>query len=967
MCEERRGWRSSGAVVLVVMAIVLAAGAASAQVGTATIEGRVADETGATLPGVTVTISSPALQVRQMVDLTETNGQYRFTDVPIGVYRVEYMLQGFSQVVREGVRLNAGFVARLDIELKVGSLQETVTVSGLSPVVDTATTAGITNFTKEMLETAPNTKSMWQVLAMTPGVRPAGTPDVGGSELGNQQGYKNYGTTGQVTPQLEGLNTRQAETTAGFFYDYAALEEAQVKAVGNDAEVALPGTNWVAIVKSGGNDFHGAYSAAGQHKTFQSNNLDDALRSQGITTGTGQRHFWDLAGDLGGRLVRDKLWFYTAFRDQRKVSDLVGYSRTAGPDGEFGTTDDEPGYSIMGLTNQTIKVSYQPAQAWKAIGFYQRNLKREPERDGNRFTPMESTLDYNFPTRAAKGEIQAVPSGRLLANFLFGRQWYDAFYNAQEGVDVPGNPSRLDRETGRVTGPPALQDQRPRSRWQTTGTLSYLPERFLGGQHSFKLGYQVYWEQVGTGYRNKGSGNYQLIYDRVGGLARQPVEINTYNMPITDPANKQTQYSAFLQDRWSIGRRLTANIGLRWDQYHTFVDEQTKVQGQFGNSGTFPAVDVLTWSSIAPRAGLAFDVSGDGKTVVKATYGWFNHTATEDFAAAHNANTLVTTRYHWRDLNRNNDYDEGEVNLALNNNPDFITITGATNNILNPNLQQPVTHEVSLGFEREMMNNLSAKLLYVFKRQNNLYETVNSLRPYSAWSIPITRRDPGPDGVLNNADDGGSVSFFDYTAAYRGAAFVGNERVNAPDNRDSSYNTIEATVQKRMSNRWDILASGSWTKNHRWINAIASTPNQEIFPLDTTSDWQFKLIGSYLMPGDINVSTFFQHLAGDPLRRTYIFRSADPDGGLPIASASTVTLPLEELGASREPNLNMLNLRAGKRITMGKARVSLDVDLFNVLNINSPTAITVASGPTYGLYSDIVPPRILRFGATFVF
>ena len=121
------------------------------------------------------------------------------------------------------------------------------------------------------------------------------------------------------------------------------------------------------------------------------------------------------------------------------------------------------------------------------------------------------------------------------------------------------------------------------------------------------------------------------------------------------------------------------------------------------------------------------------------------------------------------------------------------------------------------------------------------------------------------------------------------------------------------------------------------------------------------------MPGDVHVSAFFQHLAGDPLRRTYIFRSADPDGDPPIASASTVTLPLEELGASREPNLNVLNLRAGKRITFGKTRLNLDVDLFNVLNINTPTAITMASGPTYGLYSDIVPPRILRFGATFAF
>ena len=313
--------------------------------------------------------------------------------------------------------------------------------------------------------------------------------------------------------------------------------------------------------------------------------------------------------------------------------------------------DDDPGYSIMGLTNQTIKVSYQPAQKWKAIGFYQRNLKREPERDGNRFTPMESTLDYNFPTRAAKGEIQAVPSNRLLANFLFGRQWYDALYNAQEGVDVPGNPSRLDRESERVTGPPALQDQRPRDRWQTTGTFSYLPERSLGGQTT-----RSRWAIRSTGSRSaRGIGTRPAATTSSfttgsAACAHQPVEINTYNMPITDPANKQTQYSAFLQDRWNIGRRLTANVGLRWDQYHAFVDEQTKVQGRSATPARSRPLTCSRGASVAPRAGLAFDVTGDGKTVVKATYGWFNHTATEDFAAAHNPNTLVTTRYRWRDL-----------------------------------------------------------------------------------------------------------------------------------------------------------------------------------------------------------------------------------------------------------------------------------------------------------------------------
>jgi hypothetical protein len=165
-------------------------------------------------------------------------GQYRFVDIPIGIYKIQYQLAGFQGVIHEDVRLNAGFVARIDVVMKVGALNESITVTGQSPVVDVSTTAGITNFTKEMLQTVPNTRSMWQVLAMSPGVRPAGTPDVGGSQLGIQQGYKNYGTSGQVTPQLEGINTRQAESTAGFFYDYAALEEAQVKSVGNDAGLA---------------------------------------------------------------------------------------------------------------------------------------------------------------------------------------------------------------------------------------------------------------------------------------------------------------------------------------------------------------------------------------------------------------------------------------------------------------------------------------------------------------------------------------------------------------------------------------------------------------------------------------------------------------------------------------------------------------------------------------------------------
>jgi hypothetical protein len=946
--------------------VLLGVSPARAQsVGSGSISGRVTDETGATMPGVAVTVTSPALQLPQVLSTTTADGTYRFVDLPPGLYRIRYELSGFNAVVREDIRLNVGFAARIDISMKIGTLEESVTVSGQGPVIDVTTTSGSTNFTKETLETIPTTRSMWQVLAMAPGVRPAGTPDVGGSQLGVQQGYKNYGTTGQVTPQLEGINTRQSDSTAGFFYDYAALEEAQVKAVGNEAEVALPGTNWIAIVKSGGNDFHGAYFASGDHSRLQSDNIDDALRAQGINTGSSLRYVWDLGGDLGGRVIRDRLWFYGALRDQARANNVIGYLRDAGPDKRYGTADDTPGFTELSLTNQTAKGTYQASKSYKLVGFYQRNLKYEPQSDASRFVPFESTYDYAFPTRATKGELQATPSDRLLFNVLFGRQWYDANRYPQSGTDVPGNPRRMDRETGFITGPNPTQ-LRPRSRWQSTGSVSMFPRGSFAGTHSIKAGYQLYFEKVGTAWPNMASGDYLLVYDRVNGVSHQPVEIQTLNHPILSPSGLERQGSLYVQDRWTVNR-VTLNLGLRWDRYHAFVGEQTKVKGVFGNEGVFPQVDVVTWKSVAPRAGMSWDVAGNGKSVVKATYGLFNWAPTEDFAGNFNQNTLTTTIYRWRDVDGNNDYTPGEVNLNINGS-DFLSVTGATNNVINPNIREPRTHEVSLGLERELMANFSARLLYVYKKVLDQNSSVNVLRPYSAYNIPITRRDPGPDGVLGNADDAGRVTFYDYDPAFRGSQFVQTQWVNRPDGHDDAFSSVEMTLNKRMSKRWDALASFGATRNHRWIVGNPQSPNDEFFPLDETWDWQFKLIGSYQLPYGVTASTFFQSLAGDPLQRTYVFRAADPDGGTPLRQVATVTLPLEQFGARRKPTLNTLNLRASKRWSFRRSqRFQVDFDLFNALNQNSATTISTVSGPTFGAISVIVPPRIARFGVTYGF
>ena len=481
-----------------------------------------------------------------------------------------------------------------------------------------------------------------------------------------------------MTPQLEGINTRQASTTAGFFYDYAALEEAQVKAVGNDAEVALPGTNWVAIVKSGGNDFHGQYFFSGEHSSMQSNNIDDELRADGVTSGNALRYVTDAGGDLGGRIIRDRLWFYGALRDQRRQSEVINYAQAPGPDGKYGTADDVPGYQDLVLTNQTIKGTYQAASKYKLIGFFQRNLKDEPQSDASRTIPFEATYDYDFPTQATKGELQATPSNRLLMNFVGGRQWYDANRYPQEGTAVPGNPRRLDRLTSIETGPNATQ-LRPRSRWQTTGTLTYLPESFLGGDHTLKAGYQLFWESVGTAWPTMPSGDYRLIYD---GTPSRPVEMEAYNNPILSPVNKETQYSAFVQDRWTVGR-LTVNMGMRFDQYHAFVGRAGEGAGHVRQQRHIP---VRRRAHLAVRRPSRRRGVGRHQRRQDRREGHlrlFSHVMTEDFAQSYNQNARTTYRYRWCDPDGNNDYTPGEVNLDVNG-PAFISVIGATNNILNP-------------------------------------------------------------------------------------------------------------------------------------------------------------------------------------------------------------------------------------------------------------------------------------------
>src|SRR6266545_511621 len=307
-------------------------GSFAQSVSSGTIEGTVKDESNAVLPGVTVTVTSPQLQVGQLVQVSDSAGGYKFVDLPAGTYRLRAELTGFSSAIREDLRLTVGFNARIDLTLKLGAMEESVTVSGQSPVVDVSSTTASVAFTKEVLDSIPRGRDLQNVFAMAPGVTQA-VADVGGSTMAQRQNLSSYGVLSQPKLQVEGMNiTMGADQNTAIYFNDSTLEEVQIRTSGNDAEVSVPGISMVAIMKSGGNDFHGTYQVSTESPKFQADNLNDALRAQGLTATSPLKNFYDLSADLGGRLIRDKLWFYGAYGRQAKNEGLLGFASGPGAD-----------------------------------------------------------------------------------------------------------------------------------------------------------------------------------------------------------------------------------------------------------------------------------------------------------------------------------------------------------------------------------------------------------------------------------------------------------------------------------------------------------------------------------------------------------------------------------------------------------------------------------------------------------
>jgi hypothetical protein len=949
---------------------LLAASAALAQGGgassTGTIQGRVMDAQGAVMPGVTITATSPAL-IQPQTTVTSETGNYRFPAVPPGTYELSFELAGFNTLRRSGISITLGFTATVNVELALATLQETVTVSGASPVIDTSTTRVQQNFKMEQLQSIPNGRDMWALLAVTPSVQ-MGRIDVGGNRAGTQTGYTAYGMTGQVRVLIEGINTTEGTGGAGFYFDYASLEEAFLGTSGQSAEMPNPGVQSQFIARSGSNQFQGEYHLDWYNNALQGSNIPDeytaptAFNNSPIRAHSNEiDRYYDHDINIGGPLVKDKVWIFGTYREQ--------FNAVAQPNFQFDGTFNTK------LWNPVVKATYQVNAKNKLIGYYQWGQKEQPNRlpfASYTYASPEQTFLQDSGSWVYKAEWNGTLSDKLYLEARYGDfgYYFPLITNSSDTF--------FWNDTGRAVSEGAHQIwQLDRDRKQYNLAATYFLDTGAGS-HTFKFGGEVLREKSWEGYLQQRGGNISHNYNNGNSntvvfyfqTATDAGKLSAHDELTAKAALDHDGF--FVNDTWSFGRA-TVNAGFRYDRYHGWVPEQEQLAGSLSawapqfpslanlvQAKTFDETHYFTWNVAAPRVGLTYDFAGDGKTVLKGNYGLYWHNPGAGIGGSGNPNTASkSATYTWNDVNRDQRWQPGEEVTRT-----AAALEGALS--VDPNIKAPYTHEASAWVERQLTDTMGLRAGFVYKTEDDLISTsFQPGRPPSAFTVPYNFTDIGVDGRAGTADD--RVLTFYGMPNSQSANFPANAVVMNVD-QYSRYKTFEVSANKRYGSRW----SGSMGFGYTMMSDFPNGPrrNANSPGLEDRTLWNFKASGSYDAPGGVRISPVLRHQSGANYARTLSI-SAPAALGLTASSgggANGTTAYAEPMNANREDNIWVFDIRAEKTLNFSqRLRLRAYIDAFNLTNSYASETISRATGLSYQKPSAILAPRTARVGFRFIF
>ena len=947
------------AVVLCV-ALFITSREASAQ---ASIAGVVRDGSGAVLPGVTVEASSPALIEKARTVVTDGSGQYRIVDLSPGRYQVVFTLAGFKTVRREDVVLEGTFSAQINVGLEVGALEESVTVTGVTPTVDVTNNRTQFVANRDILDSIPtpirNTPARALLLPGT-----VVTPNVLGQYNMSVHGSNNS----DMVIAIDGLRVNNlcgSGQFSGFYMNDASVQEVTFTTGAESAEMQNGGLRINSIPKDGGNQFSGTLFAYGMNGGLQADNRSDEVKAAGVPQPS-IAYTYQINPSFGGPIKRDKLWFYFTY----KYEDNKTYVASSA------FADGSKAYrQAMGNYSAVTRLTWQATQKDKIRFYLDRQYNGEFY---NGFNTLPTTSPEASTDAFGLGWVPQLKWTQTTTNKLLleaGISYYTQDYeqNCTDSVK-PSDLPRLEQTTGRLTV--ACGNTIPPYTSWTKSYSSAASASYITGSHAFKTGVTAQWGTNARTFSSNGQINTLVFNNGLLGAPASatnpvpcvalpcPIAVAVSNGATTAQQKVKSDLGFFIQDTWTMDQ-LTLNLGGRFDHFNAMVPAQSAAASTWIQARNFAEIkDVPNWNDWSLRMAAAYDVFGNGKTALKVNASKYIASAAAGYAAIFNGMTYSTQTRAWFDLDGNKSLFDSAGNIQ------FGEVFGGTSNFggitsrPDPDLLRAYNWEYNASVQHQLIDRLSMTA-GVYRRQfYNLDVTDNTNLAVTDWS-PFSITTPTDPRLPAS---GSAITMHSLNPNKVGVP-TDNLRTFS-DINTSVYNGFELSANARFTK---LLLFGGITTDRRATTSCdeRDNPNSARFcdavpPFRTT----FKMSAAYQLPYEFQLSGSFLSRPGPSVAANYTVTAGI--AGRPIigstAGATTIGVNLVQPNTVFLDRFNQLDLRLGRTFRIGsRTRIQGFADFFNVLNAGTVTRVNetysaTAAANAWMRPTAIMDARYVRFG-----
>jgi hypothetical protein len=980
----------------------------------ASITGVVRDTSGAVLPGVTVEAASPALLEKVRVATTDGNGQYRITELRPGAYTVTFTLPGFNTVKRDGVTLTGAFTSSIDIEMRVGALEETITVTGEAPIVDVQSTTRQRVMDQEAISTLPTGRNMFNLGVLVPGVSIStgglASQDVGGALGPETRALVAHG--GRTEDQRFMMNGVSLSSMIGGGWGGGAIpnatgvQEMVFDTASVNADLPTGGVRINFIAREGGNQYHGTLFGNYANDSFQTTNIDDELLARNPllrNAGTVDKN-WDFNPGFGGPIKEDRVWFYLSGRSQGAYLFAPGifYNRNANDPTKWNYDPDvsQPASLEKQWTDFQLRLTWQATPKNKIGVTYQNQLFCGCHDNISATTAPEAGYDRRFPVqRVVLLDWTAPVTSRVLleASGIHRVERWGNMHLQEKGLDLRPEMIGVQDQEAVIPGFGTIANLNYRGRATGNYNNSWnnnfhyrLNLSYITGSHAFKVGMNN-----AHGYHDNQS--YLLNPLQFRFRNGVPNQLTIQALPNTQKNHVDQDLGIYASDKWTIDR-LTVSVGVRYDHFANTFPEQTLAPTRYtpDRNLTFPKTKNLSYHDITPKSQLAYDLFGNGKTALKLSLNKYLQGLGTTGALTGGPNPIgvlaTTSSRVWTDANNNYIPDCDLLNLREQDlrasGGDFCatgtnanTFGQATpNTVYDPELlrgwnKRFYNWEFSTGVQHEVLPRVSVDVGYFRRWYGNFSVTDNLL---------VTPEDYGSFSVTAPTDarlpDGGGYTISGLrnltpTAFARGTSNFVTHSDNYGKQTDR-WNGVDVNVNARLQGGL-YVQGGTSTGRTSTNNCELVDVLPEVSPLggvycDEVQNWltQFKGAASYVLPRiDVSVAATYQYLPGPAIQANWAVPAttvAATLGRNPTGGNQTVNLV--EPGKVYGDGLNQLDLRFAKILRFGTTRTTLNFDLYNATNSN--TILTLNNGyvPATGAWqvpTSILQPRFFKIGAQF--